>query len=137
MRLDLRDRTADLKVMLASVTRHGHLLAFSPSVPELWFDVRKGESLEARAQEVYTAYFRRQRKEDPSYEVARHSIEGKAWVDHVTIDVLPQVRSKQPIDPLRAVSGRRRRFRRRGRAEKNESLFELDRSGRFGAANWR
>jgi ATP-dependent Clp protease ATP-binding subunit ClpA len=105
MRLDLRDRTADLKVMLASVTRHGQLLAFSPSIPELWFDIRKGETLQQRAEEVYTAYFRRRRKEDPTYEVARHSIEGKAWVDHVTIDVLPQVRSKQPVDPLRAFLG--------------------------------
>ncbi len=105
LRLDLRDSTADLKVLLATLRRHGKVLAFSPSVPGLWFDVGRGESLEARAQEVFQAHFRERRKEDPGYEVARHSIEGRAWIDHVTIDVLPQVQTKKPSDPLRAFLG--------------------------------
>ena len=95
LRLDLRDSTADLKVLLATLRRHEKVLAFSPSLPDLWFDVGRGETLEARAQQVYEAFFRERRKEQPGYEVARHSIEGRAWIDHVTIDVLPQAPTDQ------------------------------------------
>lgn len=105
LRLDLRDSTAELRVLIAMLRRHGRLLAFSPSLPDLWFDVSRREALESRAQEVYEEYFRERRKEDPSYEVACHSIEGKAWIDHITIDVLPQGQAKKPVDPLRAFLG--------------------------------
>ena len=132
LRLDLRDSTADLKLLLATMRRHGKSLAFSPSLPDLWFDLVRGESLETRAQEVYSAYFRQRRKEDPGYDVLRHSIEGKAWVDHVTIDVLPQVQSKQPADPLRAFLGRRRCLRWCGGTAQDQSMSELDRHRRSG-----
>ncbi|MFK8111261.1 MAG: AAA family ATPase [Rubripirellula sp.] len=103
--LDLQDATASLRVMLVSMRRHGRILAFSPSLPDLWFDVEPGESVEDRAQQVYEAYFRARRKEAPDYPVERHGIEGKAWVDYVTIDVLPQAEPKAAPDPLRALLG--------------------------------
>ena len=105
LRLDLRDSTAELKLLLATTRRHGKTFAFSPSLPTLWFDVLRGESLEQHATEVYESYFRQRRKDDPGYIVARHSILGKAWIDYVTIDLLPQVREKKPVDPLRAFLG--------------------------------
>jgi ATP-dependent Clp protease ATP-binding subunit ClpA len=91
--------------LIATVKRHGKLVAFSPSLPDLWFDVHRGEPMQSRAQEVYEDHFRRRRKEEPNYEVSRHSIEGKAWVDHVMIDVLPQAQAKKEMDPLRAFLG--------------------------------
>ena len=103
--LDLRDSTATLRVMMATLRRHGRVLAYSPSLPELWFDVENGESLETRGEEVYQSYFRERRKEQPDYPIGPHSIEGKAWVDHITIDVLPQREAKKATDPLRALLG--------------------------------
>ncbi len=82
LHLDLRDSTATLRVMMATLRRHGRVLAFSPSLPELWFDVENGESLETRGEEVYQSYFRERRKEQPDYPIGPHSIEGKAWIDH-------------------------------------------------------
>ncbi len=103
--LDLRDSTATLRVMMATLRRHGRVLAYSPSLPELWFDVENGESLETRSEEVYRSYFRQRRKEQPDYPIGPHSIEGKAWVDHITIDVLPQREAKKATDPLRRCWG--------------------------------
>jgi ATP-dependent Clp protease ATP-binding subunit ClpC len=103
--LDLRDSTATLRTMMVSIRQHGRALAFSPGLPELWFDIESGESLEQRAVEVYQSYFRQQRKELPDYPIGRHGIEGKAWIDQLTIDVLPSREAKKPTDPLRALLG--------------------------------
>lgn len=105
LNLDLRDGTANLRVMLVTVRRHGRMFAFSPSLPDLWFDVEPGESVEDRAQEVYESHFRARRKENPDYPIERHSIEGRAWVDYLAIDILRQRQSKPKPDPLRALLG--------------------------------
>lgn len=105
LHLDLRDSTASLRIVLVTLKRHERLLAFSPTLPELWFDIEAGESLEERATDVYQAHFRQLRKEQADYPIARHGIEGKAWVDHLAIDVVPGREPKQPTDPLRALLG--------------------------------
>lgn len=103
--LDLRDSTAKLRLLVVGIRRHGRQLVFSPSLPDLWFDVVDGESIESRAQEVFEAHFRQQRKESPEYPVQRHNLEGKAWIDRVTVDVEPGRDPKKPVDPLRAFLG--------------------------------
>lgn len=105
LHLDLRDSTANLRVLMATLRRHDRVLAFSPSLQDLWFDIESGESLETRAEEVYQSYFRERRKEQPDYPIGPHSIEGRAWIDHVTIDILPQREVKKPADPFRALLG--------------------------------
>jgi ATP-dependent Clp protease ATP-binding subunit ClpA len=105
LELDLGDCTASLKLLVVTLRRHGRVLAFSPSLPELWYDVESSRSLEQRAQAVYQSYFRQQRKTDPDYSVDRHSIAGKAWIDRLTVDVVPQREAKPPADPLRAWLG--------------------------------
>ncbi|MCG8650691.1 MAG: AAA family ATPase [Pirellulales bacterium] len=103
--LDLRDSTATLKVLLVGLSRHGRRMVFSPSLPDLWFDVEQHESLEVRAREVYEDFFQQRRKEDAGYPVQRHGLHGKAWVDYVTIEVVPGRPAKKPSDPLRALLG--------------------------------
>ena len=105
LRLFLRDSSATLRLMVVSLRKHDRTLAFSPSLPDLWFDIEPGESLEQRAQEVYESHFQAIRKESPDYHVERHSIEGKAWVDYLSIDVLSQPEAKSKPDPLRALLG--------------------------------
>ncbi len=105
LQLDLRDSSATLRVLLVGIRRQGRRLAFSPNLPELWFDIEPGESIEARALEVYQSYFQQCRKEVPDYSVQRHNLAGKAWIDHVTIDVLPGRPPRRHVDPLRALLG--------------------------------
>ena len=105
LNLDLRDSTAQLKTLLISVTRFDRLVGFSPTLPNLWFDILPGENIVTRATEVYEAYFREIRKENPAYPVLAHAVEGKAWVDYLTIDVTPGNAPKAPADPLRAFLG--------------------------------
>ncbi len=105
LNLDLRDSTASLRIAVVTLRRHGRVMAFSPTLPDLWFDIEGGESVEQRATEVYQSYYRQQRKEIVDFQVDQHGLEGKAWVDQLTIDVLPQREATKAVDPLRALLG--------------------------------
>ncbi|MEM9586816.1 MAG: AAA family ATPase, partial [Planctomycetota bacterium] len=104
-RLDLGDRSAHLKLVLAALRRYERKLAFSPSLPDVWFDVEPGESLLERATEVYQSHFRSIGKDFPDYPVESHCIEGRGWIDEVSIEVMPSFKTKKQVDPLRALLG--------------------------------
>lgn len=106
LHLDLSDSTAKLRLLMVVIRRENKTRwVFSPSIPDLWFDVRGDEDIDRRATEVYEEYFRAIRKEEPQYKVGASGIKGKAWIDYVTIDVLPSVRPPKKVDPLRAFLG--------------------------------
>ena len=105
LQLDLGDSTARLKLLLVTVERFNQRMAFSPSLPSIWFDVLPGEDLQDRALEVYQSHFREIRKDIPSFPVVSSGVAGKAWVDYLTIDVKPGSKPKTPVDPLRAFLG--------------------------------
>src|SRR3954471_12622135 len=61
--IDLRRSRPRVRFLVASFEALGRRLAFTPSVPGAWFEVARGERLEARAAEVLTEYFRRRERE--------------------------------------------------------------------------
>jgi ATP-dependent Clp protease ATP-binding subunit ClpA len=105
LHLDLRESTAKLKIILVTLHRFDRRLVFSPSLSDLWFDVMPGEDVEQRASEVYESHFRPIVKENPDFQVSKISVEGKAWIDEVTIDVTPRSAPRTSTDPLRAFLG--------------------------------
>ena len=58
LEVELRRRIARVKYLLVAFDHMGRRLAFTPAVPDLWFEVTRGEPLEARAQAVYTEHWR-------------------------------------------------------------------------------
>ena len=104
--LDLKDKTAALKLLLVSFSRNGTRFGFSPSLPNVWFEIGRGESVEGRAVEVYQDFLRKQRAEDPSVDPARFSVPGKAWLDSIVLSIprLP-VRKPKPQDNFAALFG--------------------------------
>src|SRR3954451_13087164 len=86
--IDLRRSRPKVRFLVASFEALGRRLAFTPSVPDAWFEVERGERLEARAAEVLTEYFRTREREDEDGFVgpAELSIAGKAWISPLTID---------------------------------------------------
>lgn len=57
-RLDLRGSAPVCKTLVVTFPALGRTVAFAPALPDLWFDLTRGQSLEARAADVLTAYFR-------------------------------------------------------------------------------
>lgn len=120
LHLDLRDGTADLKMLLVSAMASSvntltqdvfprekvdYRVAFSPSLPRVWFEVQHGEQVADRAVEVFQDYFRQVRQDNQEYNVKQHGIEGRAWIDTITLDIAPNQTPKKEVDPLRALLG--------------------------------
>src|SRR5438128_2372729 len=55
--LELRKRVARGRFFLVTFHALGRRLAFVPSLPDVWFELARGESLRDRATEVLTAHF--------------------------------------------------------------------------------
>ncbi|MGH9833521.1 MAG: hypothetical protein ACRD9Y_10925, partial [Blastocatellia bacterium] len=63
-RLDLKTRKADCRLLFITFNSLDRKLAFSPNLPQLWFEVERGETLQSRAAEVLTGFFRGKGKRD-------------------------------------------------------------------------
>jgi hypothetical protein len=82
-------------------------LAFTPSLPQLWFEIERGEDLSSRAIEVLTRYFRGREKINgkavPNPEDV--SVKNKAWASTVEIEFDPPLLAKTPREEFRTMLG--------------------------------
>jgi hypothetical protein len=98
--VELRRRVARVKYLLVAFDHMGRRVAFTPAVPDLWFEVTRGEPLEVRAQAVYTEHWRKVEQDaDPDDEVKPEadSLTGKAWVQ--TLELSGHIPTRVPKAP--------------------------------------
>jgi ATP-dependent Clp protease ATP-binding subunit ClpA len=105
--LELRKRVARGRFFFVSWHALGRRLAFCPEVPDVWFEVARGEALTDRAAEVLTAHFRQREKEDEDDFVPpeQYALEGTAWVTPLDLDIYPAQKIESPEDARRAALG--------------------------------
>lgn len=58
----LRRAAAKTRFLLISINALDRRIVFTPSVPDFWFEVRRGQDLNERAEEALTHYFREREK---------------------------------------------------------------------------
>jgi ATP-dependent Clp protease ATP-binding subunit ClpA len=121
LKLDLRHREAKCKLLFVMFAALGEpdlprRIAFSPALPELWFEVRGGQTLESRAREVLTRHFRDAEKEASrptragvAAAVNRQmttpeslSLEGQAWVTSVDLEVQTKQATEKDVAKMLA-----------------------------------
>jgi ATP-dependent Clp protease ATP-binding subunit ClpA len=122
--IELRRRVAQVKYLIVALDHMGRRLCFSPTVPDLWFEVTRGEPLEVRAQAVYGEYWRKvERDADPDEEVHPETgaLAGKAWVQVLEVSAnVPALAPKPPEVNFLALAG----------ADPSDGAAELRRVGR-------
>jgi ATP-dependent Clp protease ATP-binding subunit ClpA len=105
--LDLKSRTSHCKFLFVTLNSFDRRLAFTPSLPHLWFELERGEDLSSRATEVMTKYFRGKDKTSgdtvPNPEDV--SVKNKAWASTVEIEFHPPLLAKTPREEFRAMLG--------------------------------
>jgi len=94
--LTLRRRTARCRFLFVSFRHFNRRLAFTPSVPEVWFDVARNETLIARAVEVLTRHFRDRERDDGDADPEALGIASTAYVTPLEITVRPPVVPPEP-----------------------------------------
>jgi ATP-dependent Clp protease ATP-binding subunit ClpC len=83
LQLDLRRRTAKAAYLFVTFRHMGKRVAFTPSVPEVWFEYERSESFELRAKTVLEDYWRQAERdagEGEDVNPEEHALKGQAWV---------------------------------------------------------
>ncbi|WP_052640028.1 AAA family ATPase [Zavarzinella formosa] len=79
--IELRRRKGKEKALFVVFRHMGRRIVFTPSHPELWFEIDKQADLHARATEILTEHWReREREDEEDCHPEKEGIEGKAWV---------------------------------------------------------
>ncbi|MBA4186383.1 MAG: hypothetical protein C0467_00035 [Planctomycetaceae bacterium] len=124
LEIELRRRVARLKYLIVALDHMGRRLAFTPAVPDVWFEVTRGEPLELRAQAVFADYWRKVEREAENEDDIRPegtNLSGKAWVQVLELSAsVPAVVPKPP--PMN--------FMMLGGGETGDGAGELRRVGR-------
>ncbi len=87
--LELRENYEKRTFYVVTFTGLDREIAFLPQLPDCWFEVPSHVTLHDRATEVLTKFFRDLEKEDDNVQgiIERASLDGKAWMTSVDLDV--------------------------------------------------
>lgn len=102
--VDLRQHIVKCRFLFVSIAAFGRHVSFTPSVPDLWFEVAPGENLAAKAEGVVAAHFQRLVKRDGwTYaQLDELSLTGRAWVTTIDIHVAVSQRIREKAENLLA-----------------------------------
>ncbi|HZZ77750.1 MAG TPA: AAA family ATPase [Gemmataceae bacterium] len=121
--IELRRRNVKCRFLFVIFEAFERRIAFTPSLPALWFDVLRGRTLESRAAEVLSEYFRKREREDQEDFVPpeQYALDGSAWIHSHEMDIYPSPRLPEADDMLRMFLGPRQNV---------DGEYELFRVGR-------
>lgn len=86
--LRLKRASAETRFLVVSFPALDRRIAFTPAVPGLWFEFRRGQDLKTRATEVLTRHFRElEKKGDAQINLERIGLQGKARVGFLELNV--------------------------------------------------
>lgn len=89
--LQLRRQTAECRFLVLSFEAFDRRVAFAPALPDLFFEVLRGQDVAARAREVITEHFRQLEKEEGDDFALPPQLAScsRAWVTTLELDVHP------------------------------------------------
>ena len=89
LELVLGNRRFQVRHLFITTSAFGRRFAWTPSVPELWFEVARGETLQQRAEEVLTEHYKLLERRLGAEAVAPEavSVKGKAWITSLEISL--------------------------------------------------
>ncbi|MDB5322104.1 MAG: ATP-dependent Clp protease ATP-binding subunit [Phycisphaerales bacterium] len=96
--MQLRRHTAECRFLVVAFEAFDRRLAFTPSLPDLFFEVLRGQDVAERAREVITEHFRKlEREEGEAFTVpAQLTNYTRAWVTTLELDVHPRPSLERP-----------------------------------------
>jgi ATP-dependent Clp protease ATP-binding subunit ClpA len=102
--LTLKERSARGKFLFVLFNVLDRRVAFTPSIPHLWFEIGRGEKLETRAQEVLNEYFRNHDRQSPAFipNPEELMVQGLSQTGLVELKIEPPVLARSPRQDLRA-----------------------------------
>src|SRR5271166_5564640 len=89
--LELRRHIHRARFLFVHFEALGRRVAFTPSVPDVWFELQRGERLQDRATEALTYHFRVREKEDEDQFLSPETLglQGTGWITPLDLDIYP------------------------------------------------
>jgi ATP-dependent Clp protease ATP-binding subunit ClpA len=106
--LNLGKQRAQVRFLFVRMEAFGRRLAFTPNLPEFALELERGESLQTRATEVLTEYFRQRDRKggDTIPRPEEVSLPAKAWTTTVEMDIFPpQLVKPEKASPFAFLGG--------------------------------
>ncbi len=87
--VELRKKTFSVRHLFVVVSAFDRRFAWTPSVPELWVEVSRGETVRDRVQEALTEHYRLLERRVGADSIApdANSVHGKAWVTSIEVSI--------------------------------------------------
>jgi ATP-dependent Clp protease ATP-binding subunit ClpC len=107
-RLFLPSQTFDCKYLFVTFDAFGKKIAYTPNVPQLWFEIENGEDLQRRAEGVLTEHFRNLERRDGkgTQNPSALSFPSKAFVTTFDLSInLPQKFEKKELSLFAMLGG--------------------------------
>ncbi len=109
LRLDLKSGMQRCKTAFGTFTQHGRLIAFSPYLRDLWFEIANKTELAERAGAVLTRYFRdlesRQERARIERELRWLQLTKKPWLTVLELDINTRTGGRRLADRAMAFLG--------------------------------
>jgi ATP-dependent Clp protease ATP-binding subunit ClpA len=86
VRFEFEKRTAQVRLLLVSFLALGQHIAYSPTVPDLWFPLQEGP-LEAQTAEAVRQVLRKQKRDGLEVDPDQLSVSGRAWIHYYESDL--------------------------------------------------
>lgn len=121
--LVIGNRRLSVRHLFITTSAFGRRFAWTPSLPGLWFEVARGESLEGRALEVLAEHYKLLERRLGAANVTPNvdSIAGKAWITSIEVSIdVPSVYVK-PVENIFAILGS---------TETSDGAAEIEKIGR-------
>jgi ATP-dependent Clp protease ATP-binding subunit ClpC len=98
--LQLRRQTAEVRFVLVAFDAFDRRIALAPSIPDLYFEVLRGQDVADRAREVITDHFRqREKDEGDDFALPRDlATYTRAWITTLELDIHPNPKLPKPDD---------------------------------------
>jgi ATP-dependent Clp protease ATP-binding subunit ClpC len=122
LRLELSSGSHRRAFFLVGYAALDRKLYFTPTLPELHFEVLPNQSLAERATAVLTRHFREQERDSGPVDLDDYALSGKARLTMLELVLNPAALAKKPKKPTRAVLF--------GGEEKKDGEVELRKTGR-------
>ena len=121
--IEVAKKRFSLRHLFVIVPAFGRRFAWSPSVPDVWIELSRGETLRERAQETLTEHYRllERRFGAEAARPDRNTVDGKAWITSIDVAVdVPTVYTPRVQNLFAAV----------GEMQEVDGATELTRVGR-------
>lgn len=123
LRLEIKSGTAIRPFLFVGWSAMDRKLFYTPSIPELRFEVTTNQTLADRAQQVIERHLRTVERDGQPIVLGDIGLKGKAWLAYVEVSFEPSHKIQAPKKSIRALLGG-------GEAEKPDGPTELQRTSR-------